>query len=119
MFADQLGKTMEVDIDDMLVKSLRATDHINHLADCFSILRQYNMHLNPSKWYFGVSSRKFLGYLVTQRGKEANLDQIRAIMNMPSLRNKREIQKLNSRIAMLNRFLFHSQLISVCHSSNF
>ena len=102
MFADQLGRTMEVYIDDMLVKSLKAEDHIGHLSECFKVLRQHNMRLNPSKCSFGISSGKFLGYIVTQRGIEANPDQIRAIMNVPSPKNKREIQKLTGRIAALN-----------------
>lgn len=76
------------------------------------------MYLNPSKWSFVVSSRKFLGYFITQRGKGDKLNQIRAMMSMPSPRNKREIQKLTSRITMLNRLLFHSLPISFCHSSN-
>ena len=108
MFADQLGRTMEVYIDDMLVKSLKAADHIEHLSECFSVLRQHNMRLNPSKCSFGVSSGKFLGYIVTQRGIEANPDQIQAVMNMPPPKNKREIQKLTGRIAALNRFISHS-----------
>ena len=66
MFANQLGKMMEVYIDDMLVKSLKAEDHIGHLSECFLVPRQHNMRLNPSKCSFGVSSGKFLGYIVTQ-----------------------------------------------------
>ena len=58
MFADMLGKTMEVYIDDMLVKSLVADDHINHLKQSFDILRKYNMKLNPTKCSFGVSAGK-------------------------------------------------------------
>ena len=112
MFADQLGRTIEVYIDDMLVKSLKAEDHIGHLSKCFSVLRQHNMRLNPSKYSFGVSSWKFLEYIVTQRGIEANPDQIRAIMNMSSPRNKREVQKLTGRIVALNRFI--DQLTDKC-----
>lgn len=66
------------------------------------------MRLNPSKCSFGVSSGKFLGYIVTQRGIEANPDQLRAIINIPSPRKKREIQKLISRVAVLNSFISRS-----------
>ncbi|KAK0584000.1 hypothetical protein LWI29_006267 [Acer saccharum] len=79
MFTKMLGSTMEVYIDDMLVKSLIAQQHINHLRQSFDILDQYGMKLNLTEYSFGVSSGKFLGYLVTQRGVEANLDQIRLI----------------------------------------
>ena len=76
MFAKMLGSTMEVYIDDMLVKSLVAQQHIDHLRQSFDVLDKYGMKLNPTKCSFGVSSGKFLGYLVTQRGVEANPDQI-------------------------------------------
>lgn len=69
---DKIGETMEVYIDDMLVKSLEAVDHITHLQHAFSTLRKYNMKLNPAKCSFGVSSGKFLGYIVTHRGIKAN-----------------------------------------------
>ncbi|XP_056862280.1 uncharacterized protein LOC130509965 [Raphanus sativus] len=108
MFADQLGKTMEVYIDDMLVKSLRADDHLAHLKECFAILNKYGMKLNPAKCTFGVSSGEFLGYIVTQRGIEANPKQISAVLNLPSPRNCREVQRLTGRIAALNRFISRS-----------
>ena len=66
MFADKLGNTMEVYIDDMLVKSLRGVDHLNHLKECFKTLNEYGMKLNPEKCTFGVTSGEFLGYIVTQ-----------------------------------------------------
>ena len=72
MFSDHLGKTMEVYIDDMLIKSLSVEQHLDHLRQAFEILRKYNMKLNPTKSSFGVSSGKFLGYMVTQRGIEVN-----------------------------------------------
>ncbi|XP_048605619.1 uncharacterized protein LOC125583099 [Brassica napus] len=105
MFADQIGRTMEVYIDDMLVKSLEAEDHISHLQQAFSTLRKYNMKLNPAKCSFGVSSGKFLGYIVTHRGIEANPEQIRAIHSIPSPKNVKEVQNLTGRMAALSRFI--------------
>ena len=87
MFTDQIGQTMEVYIDDMLVKSLEAEDHISHLQEAFSTLRRYNMKLNPAKCSFDISSGKFLGYIVTHRGIKANPKQIKAIHSFPSPRN--------------------------------
>ncbi|KAF8051353.1 hypothetical protein N665_1742s0002 [Sinapis alba] len=78
MFADKLGITMEVYIDDMLVKSLVAKDHIQHLSECFDTLNKYGMKLNPAKCTFGVTSGEFLGYIVTKRGIKANPKQISA-----------------------------------------
>ncbi|XP_033134309.1 uncharacterized protein LOC103848525 [Brassica rapa] len=105
MFADQIGETMKVYINDMLVKSLEAEDHISHLQQVFSTLRKYNMKLSQAKCSFGISSKKFLGNIVTHRGIEANLDQIRAIHSIPSPRNVKEVQKLTGRMAALSRFI--------------
>lgn len=73
MFADQLGHTLEVYIDDMLLKSLVAKDHVSHLRTCFRILKEYNMKLNPNKCSFSVTSGEFMGYIITQRGIKAAL----------------------------------------------
>ena len=82
---------MGVYIDDMLVKSLEAEDHISHLQKAFTTLRRNNMKLNPAKCSFGVSSRKFIGYIVINRGIEANPKQIRAIQAIPSPHNVKEV----------------------------
>ena len=60
-----MGKTMEVYIDDMLVKSKECPDHTKHLKETFELLGTYDMKLNPLKCAFGVSSGKFLGFMVT------------------------------------------------------
>ena len=62
IFKELIGKTMEVYINDMLVKSIKAADHIAHLKEAFDILRKHQMMLNPSKYIFGLSSKKFLGF---------------------------------------------------------
>ena len=67
MFQKQIGTTMEVYIDDMLVKSTTAELHIAHLSEAFQILRKYNKKLNPAKCAFGVSTKKFLGFIVNNR----------------------------------------------------
>lgn len=73
---------MEVYVDDMLVKSLRAEDHLTYLAKMFNVLCMYDMKLNPSKCAFKVSSRKFLDFVVNQQGIEANPDKIRVVLEM-------------------------------------
>ena len=72
MFRPLLGNTMEVYIDDMLVKSMERSDHAEHLQKAFELLRVYGMKLNPLKCAFEVSAGQFLGFRVTQRGIEAN-----------------------------------------------
>ncbi|CAA7016766.1 unnamed protein product [Microthlaspi erraticum] len=83
MFAEQLGSTMEVYIDDMLVKSQRTEDHIGHLRTCFDSLNEHDMKLNPTKCTFAVTSGEFLGYIVTKRGIEANPKKIAAVLELP------------------------------------
>jgi hypothetical protein len=83
MFEAQIGRNMEVYVDDMLVKSLTSCDHVADLAEAFDTLRKYHMKLNPQKCAFGVDSGKFLGFMVSQRGIEANPDKVRAILEMP------------------------------------
>ena len=63
------------------------------------------MKLNPSKCVFGVSSGKFLGFMVSYRGIEANFDKIQAILDMKHPQNVKEVQSLTGRVAALNRFV--------------
>ena len=80
IFRPLMGKTMEVYIDDILVKSKERLDHTKHLEETFELLCTYGMKLNPLTCAFEVSSGKLLGFMVTQRGIEANPIQFRAIM---------------------------------------
>ena len=105
MFAPQIGRNVQVYVDDMPVKSQREEDHLEDLKETFDILRSYNMKLNSGKCAFGVTVGKFLGFMVSQRGIEANPDKIWAIMEMKPPRNVKEVQSLNGKVAMLNRFV--------------
>ena len=92
-------------MDDMLVKSIREDDYLNDLQETFDTLRSYNMKLNPSKCVFGVTVGKFLGFMVSQRGIEVNLDKIRVILEMTLSTNIKEVKSLNGKVAALNRFV--------------
>ena len=105
MFAQQIGRNVQVYIDDMLVKSQREEDHLVDLKETFNTLRSYNMKLNLGKCAFGVTAGKFLGFMVSQRGIKANSDKIRAIVEMAPPRTMKEVQSLNGKIAALNRFM--------------
>ncbi|XP_027174611.1 uncharacterized protein LOC113774254 [Coffea eugenioides] len=83
-------------------------DAFKDVREVFSVLRDSRMKLNPKKCVFGVTSGKFLGYLVSHRGIEANPDKVKAIQDMSPPRNIREVQRLNGRLAALNRFLSQS-----------
>ena len=82
MFAQIIGRNVQVYVDDMLVKSRREEDHLEDLRETFDTLCSYNMKLNPGKCTFRVTTGKFLGFTVSQRGIEANPDKIRTIMEM-------------------------------------
>ena len=91
MFEPQLGKKVEVYIDDIVVKSKLVSEHVMDLTSIFEILREHNLRLNASKCSFGVGLGKFLGYMVTHRGIEVNPDQIKAINNLHPPRNPIEV----------------------------
>ena len=97
---------MEVYVDDMLVKSKKAKDYLGHLDEMFRILHRYHMKLNPLKCSFGVSSGKFLGFIVNARGIEANPDKVQALLNVKAPTTRKEMQSLNGKVAALSRFIF-------------
>ncbi len=105
MFHHQIGRNIEVYVDDMLVKTKDEENHLEDLEETFETLRIYRMKLNPSKCVFGVSSGKFLGFMVSQRGIEANPDKIKAVLEMISPRTIKEVQGLTGRVDALNRFV--------------
>ena len=96
----------------MLVKSKVASDHVTHLTDTFRILRTYRMKINPLKCTFSVASKKFLGFMVNQRGIEANLEKIQTLIDMRSPSKTKEVQSLTRKVAALNRFI--SKAIDKC-----
>ncbi|CAL9011686.1 unnamed protein product, partial [Prunus brigantina] len=105
IFAPLIGNTMEVYVDDMLVKSRTTDQHIPNLSAMFTILKQYKMRLNPTKCAFGVASGKFLGFMISQRGIEANPEKIQAILDMAIPKTVKDIQSLTGRVAALTRFI--------------
>ena len=118
MFNKQIGRNMEVYVDDMLVKSKEELAHLDDLRETFATLKQYQMKLNPGKCVFGVVSGKFLGFMVSQRGIEANPEKVQAILNMASPKIVKEVQKLTGRIAAINRFVSRTMdkcLLSLKH----
>ena len=89
----------------MLVKSKQRPDHATHLQQAFDILREYGMKLNPLKCAFGVSVGRFLGFMVTQRGIEANPAQLKVILHSSAPSSKKGIQQLTGRLVPLGRFI--------------
>ena len=105
MFCPQIGRNVEVYMDDMLVRSLDEQKHQDDLQETFDTFRRYNMRLNSSKCVFRVSLGKFLGFMVSHKGIEANPIKIQAILDMKLPRSIKEVQSLIGRVATLNRFV--------------
>ncbi|RDX72162.1 hypothetical protein CR513_48397, partial [Mucuna pruriens] len=108
IFREIIGINIEVYVDDMVVKSTEAAGHCEALERVFSILRKHQLRLNPEKYSIGVHTGKFLGFMLTKRGIEANLDKCQAVINMRSPQNVRKVQQLMGRIMALSRFISRS-----------
>ena len=91
MFEPQLGKSIKVYIDNMMVKITKVSKQVGDLRNIFEILRKHKLRLNASKCSFGVGPGKFLGYMVTHRRIEVNPDQIKAINSLQPPRNPKEV----------------------------
>ena len=91
MFEPQLGKSIKVYINDMMVKIKKVSKQVRDLRNIFEILRKHKLRLNASKCSFGVGLGKYLGYMVTHRRIEVNPDQIKAINSLQSPRNPKEV----------------------------
>ena len=72
VFRPLIRKSMEVYVNDLLVKGMQENDHLQHLSEAFNILKKFQMKLNPAKCAFEVTLGKFLGHVVTRRGIEVN-----------------------------------------------
>ncbi|KAL0311921.1 UNVERIFIED_CONTAM: Retrovirus-related Pol polyprotein from transposon opus [Sesamum radiatum] len=92
----------------MLVKSVKEQDHVKDLEECFQVLKNFDIKLNPAKCTFRVKGGKFLGYMIFERGIEANPKKIKAIMDMPPPRLIKKVQKLARKLAALNRLISRS-----------
>jgi len=105
VFKELIGRSVEIYIDDMIVKSVSCAQYIQDLNQVFKALRAVGMRLNPERCVFGVEGGKFLGFMLTNRGIEANPDKCRAIMEMLSPRSVKDVQRLVERVVALSRFM--------------
>ncbi|CAL8083348.1 unnamed protein product [Prunus armeniaca] len=102
IFGDMLHKNVKCYVDDLVIKSKRREDHLKDLRMVFNRLRKYQLKMNPLKCAFGVTSGKFLGFIVKHRGIEVDQTKIKAIRGMPKPRN---LHKLKGRLAFIRRFI--------------
>jgi len=105
VFTHLIGHYVEVYVDDKVVKSPSHRQHAEDLSAVFSALRQYNLRLNPVKCVFGVDRGKFLGFMLTQCGIEANSEKCKVIIEMRSPTTIKEVQRLIGRLTAISRFL--------------
>ena len=97
-FHDMMHQDVEAYVDDMIVKSRDRVDHLVVLERFFEMIRQFRSRLNPKKCTFGVTSRKLLGYMVSEKGIKADPNKIRVVLEMPASRIEREIRDFLGRL---------------------
>ena len=105
LFHDMMHRDVEVYVDDMIVKSHDRADHWAALERFFQRIRCFRLRLNPKKCTFGVTSGKILGYMISERGIEVDLDKIRAILDMSPPQTETEIQGFLGRLQYISRFI--------------
>ena len=116
IFDDMLHKNVECYVDDMVVKFRKREDHLRDLCMVFDRLRRYQLKMNPLKCAFGVTSGKFLGFIIRHRGIEVDQSKIAAIWDMPEPSNLQELRSLQGCLAFIRRFI--SNLAGRCQSFN-
>jgi hypothetical protein len=105
IFHELLGNTVEVYIDDIVVKSAEFSSHIDDLRKAFDKIRRYGLKMNTRKCAFGVSPGKFLGFIIHEHGIEVDPGRIKSIRNVGPPTCKVEVQKFLSKINYLRRFI--------------
>ena len=91
IFSQQIGRNVKVYVNDILEKTNDEIDHLDNLRETFNMLHKYKMKQNPMKCVFTISSRKFLGFTVSQWGIEGNPDKIKTIMEIKSPKTMKEV----------------------------
>ncbi|CAL9028938.1 unnamed protein product, partial [Prunus brigantina] len=108
VFHDMIGHSLEVYIDDVVIKSPEKGNHVSDLRKAFQRMRQHKLKMNPKKCVFGVQAGNFLGFLVHQRGIEIDKNKAKSIIGALPPRNKKELQSLLGKINFLRRFISNS-----------
>jgi len=105
VLAPMLGRNVQAYVDDMVVTSLEKNKHVADLEELFTTIARYKLKLNPEKCVFDVEAGKFLGFLLSERGIEANPEKCAAILAMRIPATVKEVQQLTGRMATLSRFV--------------
>jgi hypothetical protein len=105
VFGEHIGRTVEAYVDDIIVKTRKASDLLSDLEITFRCLRAKGVKLNPEKCVFGVPRGMLLGFIVSERGIEANPEKIAAITNMGPIKDLKGLQRVMGCLAALSRFI--------------
>ena len=112
LFHDMMYKDAKVYVDDMIMKSQDRADHLAALQRFFERMRQFRLRLNPKKCTFGVTSRKLLGHIVSERGIEVDPEKIKAILDMPAPRTEKKIRGFLGKLQYISHFI--ARLTDIC-----
>ena len=102
---DIMPNEVDVYVDDMIVKSKDREGHIANLRKLFKRIKKYRLRLNPQKCNFGVTTRKLLGFLVSDKGIEVDPSKIKGILDMPPPKSEKEIRGFLGRLKYISRFI--------------
>jgi len=105
IFRDHLRKMVECYVDDIVVETRNKNDHLHNLKIMFDIIRAHQLKMNPTKSFLGVSSGKFLGFIVTSKGMHLDSDKVKAIQNSHPPKTLKELRGLQGRLAYIRRFI--------------
>jgi hypothetical protein len=105
VYGDHIGRTVEAYVDDIVMKTREADDLVNDLHMAFDCLRANEVKLNPEKCVFGMPRGMLLGYIVSQRGIEANPEKVAALERMGPIQDLKGVQKVLGCLVFLSRFI--------------
>ena len=107
VFGDNIGRTVEAYVDDIVVKTRKAEGLVDDLRIAFKCFREKDIKLNPEKCVFGVPRGMLLGFIVSERGIEANPEKVSAITSIGPIRDPKGVQRVMGCLAALSRFISH------------
>jgi hypothetical protein len=105
VFGEHIGRTVEAYVNDIVVKTRKASDLLSDLETTFKCLKPKGVKLNPEKCVFGVPRGMLLGFIVSERGIEANPEKIAAVTNMGPMKDLKGVQRVMGCLAALSRFI--------------
>ena len=105
IFHDLLGVILEVYIDDVVIKSAGLGHHLADLRLVLERIRRYSLKINPLKCAFGVSARKFLGFIIHEKGIEIGSKRVEAMKHVGAPTCKKDLQKFLGKVNFLRRFI--------------